>query len=59
MSGDICYACDGTGERNPFSGERCLECNGTGWREEREPEDLTDEEMQFWDDFYAESPADP
>ena len=58
MSGDICYVCDGTGERNPFSGERCLACNGTGWREDRD-EELTDDEIQFWDDFYSESPADP
>lgn len=47
MIGDICYACDGTGKRNPFSGERCYECNGTGWREEPDPDDeYFDEEWE-------------
>lgn len=47
MSEDICYACDGTGERNPFSGERCRECGGTGWREDYDPDDeYLDEEWE-------------
>lgn len=33
-SGDFCYACDGTGERNWISGAPCYECGGSGWRED-------------------------
>lgn len=33
---DLCYACDGTGERDCLSGARCLECGGTGWAQETE-----------------------
>lgn len=36
MSGDFCYHCDGTGERDWLSGAPCYECGGTGWREERD-----------------------
>jgi len=34
--GDVCYYCDGTGERDFLSGAPCHECNGTGWKEEEE-----------------------
>lgn len=47
MSGDFCYACDGTGERDFLSGAPCYDCNGTGWREELEPGD---------DDYLEEPP---
>lgn len=50
---DFCYACDGTGERDWLSGAPCFDCNGTGWREDRD-EELTDDEMDFWDEFYRE-----
>lgn len=47
MSGDFCYHCDGTGERDFISGARCLWCNGTGWREDPEPDDeYLDEEWE-------------
>lgn len=47
MSGDICYYCDGTRERNPFSGERCLYCGGSGWIEDEDPDDeYLDEEWE-------------
>lgn len=55
MNDDICWACDGTGERDWLSGARCYDCGGTGWIEDRE---LTDEERDeledFWQDFYRE-----
>lgn len=51
MSGDICYHCDGTGERDFLSGARCYECNGTGWRE---GPGWTDEDSEFWEDFHDE-----
>lgn len=41
---DLCYACDGTGERDFLSGAACYECNGTGMRPE-EPE--VDESDRF------------
>lgn len=34
--GDLCYHCDGTGERDFLSGARCYECDGTGWIEDRD-----------------------
>lgn len=37
MSGDFCYACDGTGERDWLSGAPCYDCGGSGWREDNEP----------------------
>lgn len=39
MSGDFCYACDGTGERDFLSGAKCYDCNGTGWRDDPDPDD--------------------
>ncbi len=47
---DLCYYCDGTGERDPISGARCWECGGTGVREE--PDD-----DEFYDDFEGEEPG--
>lgn len=47
---DLCYYCDGTGERDFLSGAKCYECNGTGWIEEK-PE-LSDEERDQLDEFY-------
>ena len=44
---DICYYCDGTGERDFLSGARCHECNGTGWKDDDEPED---ENRCYWCD---------
>lgn len=47
--GDLCYHCDGTGERDWLSGARCYECDGTGWKddplddEDRWPFDEEDE----------------
>lgn len=35
-SGDFCYHCDGTGEREWLSGAPCYECGGSGWREDEE-----------------------
>lgn len=47
MSGDICYRCDGTGERDFLSGAPCYECGGTGWLEDRDPDDeYLDEEWE-------------
>lgn len=47
MSGDICWHCDGSGERDFLSGARCYECNGTGWIEEEDEPwvNMTDEEL--------------
>lgn len=47
---DLCYACDGTGERDFLSGASCLECNGTGWRDMPEPE----YEAWVWDELMQE-----
>lgn len=44
MCGDLCYHCDGTGERDFLSGAACRECGGTGWREETEDDGLYFEE---------------
>ena len=44
MTFDICYHCDGTGERDFLSGAPCHECNGTGLREEPEDDGLHFEE---------------
>lgn len=41
--GDLCYYCDGTGERDFLSGARCLYCNRTGWRDEPDEEEDYDE----------------
>ncbi len=46
MSGDLCYYCDGTGERDFLSGAPCHECNGTGWREDTEPDYDDDREPE-------------
>ena len=43
---DICYHCDGTGERDLLSGARCYECNGTGIK----PEPPDDEYPCYWCD---------
>lgn len=37
--GDLCYYCDGTGERDFLSGAPCHECGGTGWRDDPPDED--------------------
>mgnify|MGYP007100072634 CR=1 FL=1 len=43
--GDICLACDGTGDRDFLSGAPCRECNGTGWRYEPDEDEFWDEQM--------------
>lgn len=44
---DICWECDGTGERCFISGARCLTCNGTGViYEDDEPEYYDDDELE-------------
>jgi DnaJ-class molecular chaperone len=51
MTEDICYACDGTGERCWLSGAPCFYCNGTGWIHQPE---WTDEDSDLWEEFHEE-----
>ena len=36
---DICYFCDGTGERDFLSGATCHVCHGSGWIPDAEEPD--------------------
>lgn len=56
MDGDICPACDGTGERDFLSGARCYECNGTGWREYPDDDDYYEDEPDWLSDVASDMP---
>lgn len=46
---DICYACDGTGDRCFLSAAPCRECGGTGWLDDEEEDENHPECLTCWD----------
>lgn len=47
---DLCYRCDGTGERDFLSGATCPDCNGTGWCDDADPlEEISLEELREYE----------
>jgi RecJ-like exonuclease len=48
---EICWKCDGTGERCSISGALCWECNGTGLIEDPDDDEFYEEEEYDREDF--------